>query len=70
MNKGCGSAFCHGAGQGNLMMNDQDAAYMNLVMQPAAGPACGTSGKLRVVLNMFGRPVPTELSFHQVEKLT
>ena len=27
-------------------------------------------GKLRVVINMFGRPVPTELSFHQVEKLT
>jgi transcriptional antiterminator NusG len=26
-------------------------------------------GKLRVVINMFGRPVPTELSFHQVEKL-
>lgn len=27
-------------------------------------------GKLRVVINMFGRPVPTEVSFHQVEKLT
>lgn len=27
-------------------------------------------GKLRVVINMFGRPVPTELAFHQVEKLT
>ena len=27
-------------------------------------------GRLRVVINMFGRPVPTELSFHQVEKLT
>ena len=29
-----------------------------------------TRGKLRVVINMFGRPVPTELSFHQVEKLS
>lgn len=27
-------------------------------------------GKLRVVINMFGRPVPTELSYHQVEKLS
>jgi transcriptional antiterminator NusG len=27
-------------------------------------------GKFRVVINMFGRPVPTELSFHQVEKLS
>jgi transcription antitermination factor NusG len=27
-------------------------------------------GKLRVVINMFGRPVSTELGFHQVEKLT
>jgi transcriptional antiterminator NusG len=27
-------------------------------------------GKLRVVINMFGRPVPTELAFHQVEKLS
>ena len=27
-------------------------------------------GKLRVVINMFGRPVPTELSFHQVEKVS
>lgn len=27
-------------------------------------------GKLRVVIIMFGRPVPTELSFHQVEKLS
>jgi transcription termination/antitermination protein NusG len=27
-------------------------------------------GKLRVIINMFGRPVPTELSFHQVEKLS
>jgi len=26
-------------------------------------------GKLRVVINMFGRPVPTELGFHQVEKI-
>ena len=29
-----------------------------------------TRGKLRVVINMFGRPVPTELGFHQVEKLS
>ncbi len=27
-------------------------------------------GKLRVVINMFGRPVPTELGFHQVQKLS
>lgn len=27
-------------------------------------------GRLRVVINMFGRPVPTELGFHQVEKLS
>ena len=27
-------------------------------------------GRLRVIINMFGRPVPTELSFHQVEKLS
>jgi transcriptional antiterminator NusG len=27
-------------------------------------------GKLRVVINIFGRPVPTELGFHQVEKLS
>jgi transcriptional antiterminator NusG len=27
-------------------------------------------GKVRVVINMFGRPVPTELAFHQVEKLS
>lgn len=27
-------------------------------------------GKLRVVINIFGRPVSTELGFHQVEKLT
>lgn len=26
-------------------------------------------GKLRVIVEMFNRPVPTELSFHQVEKL-
>ncbi len=27
-------------------------------------------GKLRVVINIFNRPVPMELSFHQVEKLS
>lgn len=27
-------------------------------------------GKLRVVIQIFGRPVPTELGFHQVEKLS
>ncbi len=27
-------------------------------------------GKVRVVINIFGRPVPTELGFHQVEKLS
>jgi transcriptional antiterminator NusG len=27
-------------------------------------------GKLRVVISMFGRPVSTELGFHQVEKLS
>lgn len=29
-----------------------------------------TRGKLTVTIKMFGRPVPTELGFHQVEKLT
>ena len=29
-----------------------------------------TRGKLRVVITIFGRPVPTELGFHQVEKLS
>jgi transcriptional antiterminator NusG len=29
-----------------------------------------TRGKLRVIINIFGRPVPTELGFHQVEKLS
>lgn len=29
-----------------------------------------TRGKLRVIVEMFNRPVPTELSFHQVEKLS
>jgi len=29
-----------------------------------------TRGKLRVVINIFGRPVSTELGFHQVEKIT
>lgn len=27
-------------------------------------------GKLKVVITIFGRPVPTELGFHQVEKLS
>ncbi len=27
-------------------------------------------GKLRVIITIFGRPVPTELGFHQVEKLS
>ena len=27
-------------------------------------------GKLRVKINIFGRPVSTELGFHQVEKLS
>lgn len=27
-------------------------------------------GKLRVEINILGRPVPTELGFHQVEKIT
>lgn len=27
-------------------------------------------GKLRVIIQIFGRPVPTELGFHQVEKLS
>lgn len=27
-------------------------------------------GKVRVVINILGRPVPTELGFHQIEKLT
>jgi len=26
-------------------------------------------GKVRVVINILGRPVPTELSFHQIEKI-
>lgn len=27
-------------------------------------------GKVRVIINILGRPVPTELGFHQIEKLT
>ena len=46
--KGCSSTLCHGGMQGNLSMATREAAYMNLVGVPAAGPACGMSGKLRV----------------------
>ena len=46
--KGCGSVLCHGGGQGELMMDSRDGAYASLVNVPAAGAACGASGKLRV----------------------
>jgi hypothetical protein len=47
--KGCANPFCHGlAVQGGLSMADRDTAYANLVGVVAAGPECGTSGRLRV----------------------
>jgi hypothetical protein len=47
--KSCNSAFCHGMGQGMLLMRNKDDAYMHLVNVAAAGPKCGTSGLTRVV---------------------
>jgi hypothetical protein len=47
--KTCSSMTCHGVGIGNLQMDTQADAYMNLVGIPAAGPMCATSGKIRVV---------------------
>jgi hypothetical protein len=47
--KTCSSMTCHGAGIGNLQMDTQANAYLNLVGIPAAGPMCATSGKIRVV---------------------
>ncbi len=46
--KGCSGEFCHGGAQGGLSLDSQADAYANLVDKPAAGPACGTSGKARV----------------------
>jgi hypothetical protein len=46
--KSCNGAFCHGIGMAGLSMKSKDDAYMNLVGVAAAGPSCGTSGKLRV----------------------
>jgi hypothetical protein len=47
--KGCGSAFCHGAGMGDLLMDSQESAYMNLVGQPASGSSCDLQDATRVV---------------------
>ena len=46
--KGCAGEFCHGSGQGTLSMDNKLDAYMSLFEKPAAGPACGMSGKIRV----------------------
>jgi hypothetical protein len=48
--KGCTSSYCHGQGQGQggLLMSSRADAYKKLVGVPAAGSACGSSGKLRV----------------------
>jgi hypothetical protein len=47
--KGCAGEFCHGSAMGGLSMDNQADAYANLVGKPAAGSACGTSGRTRVV---------------------
>jgi hypothetical protein len=46
--KSCNGAFCHGIGMAGLSMKSKDDAYASLVGVAAAGPSCGTSGKLRV----------------------
>ena len=46
--KGCAGAYCHGAGQGNLKFTSKEQAHAALVGVPAAGMACGASGKQRV----------------------
>ena len=46
--KGCAGEFCHGGAQGGLSLDNKLDAYVNLFEKPAAGPACGTSGKVRV----------------------
>jgi hypothetical protein len=48
MPKGCAGAYCHGSGQGGLKFMKKEEAYTTLVGAMAAGPACGTSGKVRV----------------------
>jgi hypothetical protein len=46
--KGCTGQYCHGSGMGGLSMKDKREAYANLVNVAAAGPACKTSGAMRV----------------------
>ncbi|MDD9934315.1 MAG: hypothetical protein OXT09_11970 [Myxococcales bacterium] len=46
--RGCGSAFCHGAGQGELLMFDASGTYEALVDVQAAGVDCAPGGKTRV----------------------
>jgi hypothetical protein len=66
--KGCAGEFCHGGAQGGLSMDDRADAHANLVGVTAAGPLCGTSGKLRVqpsapdaslLLEKMSQPMPS-----------
>jgi len=50
--KSCTGPFCHGDSMQAMMpMRTQAEAYASLFNVPAAGPLCGTSGKIRVVPN-------------------
>ena len=48
MPKGCAGAYCHGSGVGGLKFMKKEEAYGVLVGMMAAGPSCGSSGKMRV----------------------
>jgi hypothetical protein len=48
MPKGCAGAYCHGSGVGGLKFMKKEEAYGVLVGVMAAGPSCGSSGKMRV----------------------
>jgi hypothetical protein len=62
MPKGCAGAYCHGSGIGGLKFMKKEEAYSALVGAMAAGPACASSGKMRV------KPMDPEASL-LVEKM-
>jgi len=45
----CGGPLCHDGAAGSFKLGAADVLYGELVGQPAAGSACGTSGLTRVV---------------------
>jgi hypothetical protein len=75
MMQGCTAGYCHGGGQGGLLMTDAATSYANLVGVDATMPVCGLTTRVvpgdpdSSIMWMKARPIAMDMGMPCAEKM-